>query len=403
MSRVLRPGVVAASLLLLTLAATVLGVVADAGDGWSIIGETWPMVIGVSFVTCGALITTRQPGNSIGWLLCAIGALLPLGLVLTVYADVGADRGWVGAEFAAWATGLLWAPLITLIAIPLLLVFPDGRLPSSRWRWVLWCAGAFVVLAVVGNGFSDWGADGGRENPYALTGHQDLLLALRDLAVVPGVAGMLGAIASLVVRYRRADATVRTQMRLFVVVGALLLPGIAVVDLFQDSRLSLIAFPVLLSLPPVAIGVAVLRYRLYDIDRVLSRTVSYAVLTVLLAGVYLAGVVGLGSVVRLVTGGGGGDLVVAASTLGVAAVFGPLRRRVQAVVDHRFNRARYDAQRTVEQFGRDLRDEVDLIAVRDALTTTAAAVMQPRSMGVWLRSPEASRELRPGVGTPTGT
>jgi hypothetical protein len=378
------------SLFVFTLAATVLGVVADPGDGWSVIGEAWPMVIGVSFVTSGALIVSRQPRNAIGWLLCAIGALMPVGLVLTVYADVGLARGWAGATLAGWVSGLLWAPLITLISIPLLLLFPDGRPPSRRWRWVLWSGGAFLLLAVVGNGVSDWSIDGGRPNPFVLPDHQGLALALRDLSVIPGVAGMVGAILSLVVRYRRADAVVRTQMRLFLTASALLLPGVAVADLFQDSALAFALFPLVLSLPPVAIGVAVLRYRLYDLDRIISRTVSYALLTTILAGVYAVGVVGLGAVVRAVTGGGGGDLVVAASTLTVAASFGPLRRRVQAQVDRRFNRARYDAQRTIEQFAHHLRDEVDLDALTSATETVAARTMQPASLTLWLRRPEAS-------------
>jgi hypothetical protein len=379
------------SLLGFTLAATVLGVVVDAGDGWSMIGEAWPMVIGVSFVTSGAIIVSRQPRNAIGWLLCSIGTLMPVGLVLTVYAETGLARGWVGATLAGWVSGLLWAPLITLICIPLLLLFPDGRPPSRRWRWVLWSGGAFLLLAVVGNGFSDWSVDGGRPNPFVLPDHQALVLVLRDLAVIPGVAAMLGAVSSLVVRYRLADSVVRTQMRLFLTAGALLLPGVALTDLFQDSGLALAMFPLVLSLPPVAIGVAVMRYRLYDIDRVVSRTVSYVLLTALLIGVYAAGVIGLGGLVRAVGGGGGGDLVVAAATLAVAALFGPLRRRVQATVDRRFNRARYDAQRTVEDFAQRLRDEIDLEALSAALRETGATTMAPRSISLWLRAGEAPR------------
>jgi hypothetical protein len=370
-----------------TLAAAVLGVVVDPADRWSVIGGA---VIGVSFATSGALIVSRQPRNAVGWLLCTIGALMPVGLVLTVYADTGLARGWVGATLVGWVGELLWAPLITLICIPLLLLFPDGRPPSRRWRWVLWSGGAFVLLTVIGNGFSDWSFDGGRPNPYVLPDHQGLMLVLRDLSVIPGVAGMLGAVTSLVVRYRRADAVVRTQMRLFLVASALLLPGVAVADLVQDSPLAFALFPLLLSLPPVAIGVAVLRYRLYDLDRIISRTVSYALLTTILAGVYAVGVVGLGTVVRALTGGAGGDLVVVASTLAVAASFSPLRRRVQAQVDRRFNRARYDAQRTLEAFTHRLRDEVDLDALTSATETVAARTMQPASMHLWLRRPEAS-------------
>jgi hypothetical protein len=373
-----------------TLGATVLGVVVDSGDGWSVIGEAWPMIIGVSFVTSGAIIVSRQPRNAIGWLLCSIGTLMPVGLVLTVYAEAGLARGWGGTTLAGWVSGLLWAPLITLICVPLLLMFPDGRPPSRRWRWVLWSGGAFLLLAVVGNGFSDWSVDGGRPNPFVLPDHQALVLVLRDLAVIPGVAAMLGAVSSLVVRYRRADSVVRTQMRLFLTAGALLLPGVAFTDLFEDSGLALALFPLVLSLPPVAIGVAVLRYRLYDIDRVVSRTVSYVLLTALLIGVYAAGVIGLGGLVRAVGGGGGGDLVVAASTLAAAALFGPARRRIQATVDRRFNRARYDARGAVEDFAKQVRDEVDLISLDTALRAAVVASLQPAGVSLWLT------ELRAG-------
>jgi hypothetical protein len=372
------------SLLGCTLAATVLGVVVDPADRWSVIGGA---LIGVTFAASGALIVSRQPRNAIGWLLCTIGALMPVGIVLRAYADAGLARGWPGTNLVGWVSELLWVPLITLICIPLLLLFPDGRPPSRRWRWVLWSAGAFVLLTVVGNGFSDWSIDGGRPNPYVLPDHQGLLLVLRDLSVLPGVAGALGAVTSLVVRYRRADAVVRTQMRLFLTASALLLPGVAVADLVQDSGVAVVLFPLLLSLPPVAIGVAVLRYRLYDLDRIISRTVSYALLTAILTGVYVVGVVGLGAVVRMVTGGRGGDLVVAASTLAVAASFGPLRRRVQALVDRRFNRARYDAHRTLEAFTHRLRDEVDLDALTSATEGIAARTMQPVSVALWLRRP----------------
>jgi hypothetical protein len=143
---------------------------------------------------------------------------------------------------------------------------------------------------------------------------------------------------------------------------------------------------------PISIGMAVLRYRLYDIDRIISRTLSYAILTVVLLGVYATGVLAVGWLFRAVTGGGGGDLVVATSTLTVAALFGPARHRIQLVVDRRFNRARFDAQRTTEQFGHDLRDEVNLDELADQLLVLAAATMRPRVATVWVRSAGGGRE-----------
>jgi hypothetical protein len=192
----------------------------------------------------------------------------------------------------------------------------------------------------------------------------------------------------LVVRFVRSRGEERLQLKVLafvaVVAAVALVAGETVAD---DGFLGQVAE--VLSTPgwfAVAAGSAILRYRLYDIDRVVSRTASYAVLTVILASVYVAGVVGLGALARALTGDRAGDLVVAASTLAVAGLFGPLRRRVQALVDRRFNRARYDAQRTVEQLAHRLRDEVDLVSLETALRDAVAVSLQPAGVSLWLRT-----------------
>jgi hypothetical protein len=216
--------------------------------------------------------------------------------------------------------------------------------------------------------------------------------AVDAIFVVLLVGAVLAGASALVVRYRRARRGERQQLKWAVLGGLVSVSVYLTGDL--TTRLpgvdwwlvSLVAFTVF----PLTVALAVLRYRLYDIDRIVSRTVSYGLLTALLVGVYAAGVVGLGGLIRSATGGGGGDLVVAASTLAVAALFGPARRRIQDLVDRRFNRARYDAQQTVEAFAQRLRDEVDLDTLCADLRASANEAIQPRSASVWVRAREVT-------------
>jgi hypothetical protein len=271
------------------------------------------------------------------------------------------------------------------------------RLPSLRWRWPARAAGAGIGLAMLAYTLAPWqGNDefavvpAGVDNPLRETAlgamHDPLLVVALPLIL----AGIVTGVAALVVRYRRARAGERQQLK-WAELG-----GVTSVTIYLTGDLTtrvpgiewwlvtLVAAVVF----PVTILVAVLRYRLYDIDRLVSRTVSYLALTALLAGVYVAGVVVLGGLARSLTGGGGGDLVVAASTLVVAALFVPARRRIQALVDRRFNRDRYDAQRTVEGFGQRLRDEVYLIVLVADLRSAVTSTLQPRTIGVWFRPEE---------------
>jgi hypothetical protein len=205
--------------------------------------------------------------------------------------------------------------------------------------------------------------------------------------VVLAVAGLVNT----AVRYRRAVGVERQQIK-WLVPPILLLPIVLLLTGFAATEpLGLVLGAVVTTSIPVGIGVAVLRYRLYEIDRVISRTLAYAALTIFLVAVYTAGVLGLGWLARSVAAGGGGDIAVAASTLAVAALFGPARRRIQATVDRRFNRARYDAQRTVEAFAQRLRDEVDIDALTDHLRDVTDAVMQPRQVIVWVADPTGGR------------
>jgi hypothetical protein len=354
----------------------------------------------VSDATVGAVLMLKRPGNVVG-LVLMLAAILP---AVTLFAWVwGAalaeERGH--NDFLAGLVSLVGAVGFTpsvFVAGPLLaLLFPDGRLPSPRWRWPV---GAIIIAIAVGSaaGLGHPGPIPATvvDNPLGANGilGSEALWAIAATLVLPSLpASILLAVAAVVVRGRRSLGVERAQLKWFVAanvaVGTLLILGFA-----DGGYLGLAAgtsptvFDILayasLSLPAIAIGVAILRYRLFEIDRIISRTLGWALVTGLLGAVFLGIVVGLQTVSTNVTGTN--TLAVAASTLVVAAAFQPLRRRVQAAVDQRFNRARYDAQRTTDAFAAQLRDEVDLARLRVALVETVEESVRPVSATVWLRS-----------------
>jgi hypothetical protein len=347
-----------------------------------------PLILPVALV-----LVARRPDHRIAQL---FAALVVAGSIQTTSGALAttllqAGDGGVG-PYLAWLHELAQMGLmVTLVLIVLL--FPTGHVPTRRWRPVGW---AIVVGAVLMFGAAAllpgalanfaWVT-----NPLAVDAAA--LEVLHDVGTWALIAGFAGAVLAPIARFRRASTTQRQQLKWFtfaVIAGAVFLLGVEPL-LRGGEVVSAILWTVAPTGVVLALGLAVLRYRLYDIDRVVSRTVSYAIVTLVLAAIYVGGVVGVGSLVRGTTGGGGGDLVVAASTLAVAAAFLPLRARVQSLVDRRFNRARYDAQRTVEEFAQHLRDEVDLAALTEATERAAAEALAPRSVSVWLRSSELTR------------
>lgn len=340
----------------------------------------------------GTLIALRRPGHRIGWLLrvaafgFATGALI-VGYVQVAYVTRPGSLpvGPVLVLLGDWAFGLGFGISSTF----LLLLFPTGHLPSPRWRVVGWMAATSMALLFVGLSLSSSAFEGlPVENPYALESSSPLVLVLEGGGFYLLVAAILASVASLIVRYRRAVGEERQQLK-WVAFGVVMLGlGIAgsvlwelingSAELSDDTENFVIA--VSLTMVPISIGFAILRYRLYDIDRIISRTLSYGVLSVLLAGAY----VGLVFVLRELLPFEGG-LPVAVSTLGVAAAFNPLRRRVQGFVDQRFNRSRYDAVRVIEGFSRRLRTEVDLDQLGRDLLAVAVESMQPASVSLWVR------------------
>lgn len=337
----------------------------------------------VAWTLAGAVLVHRRPDVVIGWLLLGTGALASVGAAAAEYAtrSVTADL-LPGATAAAYVQSSARGMSIVPIAL-LLLLYPDGRLPSRRWRPFVW--GSLLAVPVVGLPVGDVGAglESYRGQAMGVDGvggaAEGWIWAVGALLIYPALVA--GAVA-IVVRFRRSSGVERQQLKWAGYAGGLALGALAVsaVPLPVIDDLHHLASAILVFGLPICMVTAILRHRLYEIDRVVSRTVSYALVTVVLIGVYAAGVLGIGGLVP----GGSSDLLVAGSTLTVAALFQPVRRRVQAVVDRRFNRARYDAQRELAHLAERLRRQVDVGAVEAELANTVRRVVQPASVSLTL-------------------
>jgi hypothetical protein len=350
----------------------------------------------VAFAVVGALIASRHPRNPVGWLFCGFGVLYPAVGMLYSYAVYGvyatAD-GLPGQELAAWV--FAWSGELSFVpVILLLLLFPDGRFLTRRWRAVGIAAVANGVLFAVGIGF-DPGPLYTFEtiaNPYGVEAAGDSLEVLIDLGSVVMTLMILTAGTSLVVRYRRVDSTERQQIKWLAAgaaTAAILVLTFSMLELTTESDRGLAeavtSVLALLSLVviPVTAGIAMLRHRLYDVDLVINRAVVYGALTATLLGSYLAGVLLLQLALSPLTEDNG--LAIAGSTLAAAALFRPARARIQAIVDRRFYRHRYDAAQTVERFGARLRDQVELEALSADLRAVVADTVQPAHVSIWLK------------------
>ena len=347
----------------------------------------------LAFSTVGALVGSRRPENPIGWLFCSgafIWILGELALEYGVYALITAPGAlpagaWV-AWFGAWARGMGWFLLI-LFLLPL---FPNGRLLSPRWRPLLWGTVGFVVLFTLVSWLSSVSVDfrlASVRNPLGLELEVVDLLGEAMYLVLPLLLVPSGAAA--IVRFRRSRGDERQQLKWFAYAVALMVVlfgswlSLAIAG-FVPSNALIWTVP-LIGLP-IAVGIAVLRYHLYDIDLVINRTLVYGALSVTLAAVYFGGVVGLQYVFRTLTGSAS-QLAVVASTLAIAALFIPLRRRIQDFMDRRFYRKKYDAAKTLGTFSAKLRDETDLDALNEELVAAIRETIQPEHVSLWFREP----------------
>jgi hypothetical protein len=364
---------------------------------WSI---TFATLIGL-FSVIGALIASHRPENSIGWIFLAVGfcyGLLSAGDEYAIYAlltnpgalPLGAEASWLGQ----W----IWAPGLGLILVFLPLLFPDGHPPSHRWRPVGWLGGLSIVLAVVSSMILLWPERG----PALVTGDESPSHALDVVLLFVAVPMLfvvgLGAVISLFVRFRRARGDERQQIKWFASAAALTLVWIIVFG--QGSRglpEAIVALSGLLVIPsiPIATGIAILRYRLYDIDRIINRTLVYGSLTVMLALLYFGGVSAIQALFGALTSQEEQpQLAIVVSTLVIAALFNPLRRRIQSFIDRRFYRSKYDARKTLEAFSAKLRDETDLDALSDDLTSVVSETMQPAHVSLWLHFAPALKDKK---------
>lgn len=341
----------------------------------------------VSFGLLGALIVTRRPENRLGWILVAIACIHSLGYLAAalagqlIFRGPTPDRtGVILAWIFIWSANLHYVPSGTFV----FLLFPDGHLPSRRWRPLVWLTVASMAGLVVATAtlpgplvvFTNV------QNPFGLAGPLPLALAGVSFLVASGCA--IASVASLFVRYRRASGAERQQIKWFLYGGAISIATVIVIIGFGVSLASatyLVSGAVIVI--AAAAGVAIFRYHLYDIDLLINRTLVYGLTTGGLALAFFGLVVVLQTILRPFTGGS--EIAVAGSTLGSIALVGPFRRRAQTGVDRRFYRSRYDAARIVDDFSARLRDQVDLDAVRADLLATAATTMQPAHASVWLR------------------
>ncbi|MDF2742962.1 MAG: Two component signal transduction histidine kinase [Actinomycetia bacterium] len=352
-------------------------------------GAAFALVFPLGYATIGLVLGLRRPANPIGWLFAASGLVwsLPIPIDPWVNQLILDHRPLpLAAQLGALVGEYNWAPAVALgITLPALLV-PDGRLRSRRWRPVAAAAVAGPVLGMVGGSLIPGQLEETVlpiDNPFGLAGVAGTVAAVVGFSGLGlWVASMLAALAALVLRFRASRGTERQQLR-WVVAGA---TG-AVAGLLVGMAGVVVTYFAVLCVP-VGVAVAVLRYRLWDLDRLVSRTVTYAVVTALLVLPYL---LILPAATRLFEGSG--SLAVAAVTLAAAALFQPLRRRVQDLVDRRFNRRRYDAARTVEGFAVRLRDQLDLEALEGELLAVTNQTMQPSQASLWLRA----RPTEPGL------
>ena len=389
------PGRVAWAAFALVVALSVATTASGQGDGFE-------LVI-LPFATVGALLAARRPGNPIGRILLVAALAFALSNALRAYADSGGGPSEMpGGELALWADEWLLFVWLGLVGIFVPLLFPDGRLPSRALA-----PGGLVrrrgdprraardglrerqlrAGRRAGGGEPAGVAGDARGRPRGRRGRRGVALALATL----------GALWAVVVRLRRARGVERQQVKWFAAAMAVLLLGLtaAGVSVAFDERgafayigavgWGMFLFGLLIALP-AAVAIAILRHRLYDIDLVINRALVYGALTILLAGAYVGLVLLLGLALSPLTSGS--DLAIALSTLVVAALFLPLRGRMQALVDRRFYRRKYDAARTLERFGARLRSETDLEALRAELTGAVAETMQPAHVSLWLRGGE---------------
>ena len=350
-----------------------------------------------AFPTVGAIVASRRPRNLVGWLFCLTGPAIFIQLGLPAYADWELSRMLASPNgiFAAWLAQATYLPIFALFAVALL-VFPNGRLPSYRWLPAVVVVLGAAALGAIGYALLPTLQIFGSVrvvNLFAIESEVPLLAATVGDAVFTFV-GMPLAALSVIVRLAHARGIEQQQLKWFAYAGALAAPAIVGGSVFYGTQPAMFISGVAVLGVPIATGIAILRYRLYDIDLLINRTLVYGATSAAIGATFFVGIIALQTLLRPLTAGS--ELSVAISTLASFALFQPIRRRVQGTVDRRFDRSRYDAARTLDLFGDRLRDEVDLDALRDDLLGAVRRTMLPAHASLWLRE----RAITGGTSTP---
>jgi uncharacterized membrane protein YhdT len=360
----------------------------------------------VFFSTVGALVASRRPENPVGWLLCLYGLVISIShfaAQYAIYALLAQPDSLPAGEAMVWIVS--WVlPIIIGLTVFYILLFPTGRLPSRRWRWLGWLTVAYVVVGVILAAFSSGalvGILGPIQNPLGIEGFSNIYYKAIIFIMTP----LLTAAAALAVfiRLRRALGVERQQIKWFAYAAvatvsatilAYIIPGVIDTPLWFERvgfALNIVFIPAI----PIAIGIAILRYRLYDIDVLINRTLVYGSLTVMLALVYFGGVTATQAVLQTLTGQEKlPQLAIVVSTLLIAALFTPFRHRIQSFIDRRFYRRKYDARKTLEAFSAKLRDETDLEALNNDLVGVVKETMQPAHVSLWLHPDPALKDKK---------
>ncbi|MGH2775875.1 MAG: hypothetical protein ACRDJT_10665 [Actinomycetota bacterium] len=345
----------------------------------------------------GAMVASRRPTNPIGWILSLVASLGVVAGVVSIYIEAHPTSFGSPGSIADWVGSFIWTLAFAPVTFVLQL-FPSGRPLGRRWIPALWMTGAGITCAVVAYAFAPGPMENSIDPALNPFGIESLREPLRYLSAAGGaliVASVVLSALSLVLRFRRSASVERQQIKWFAYAGMVILGALAVqmvvfsivpeTDTLVDVSNAL--FSLTITLVPITIGIAMLRYRLYDIDRLISRTLAYGAVTAILAAGYLLAVLALQSVLPVKDDSAA---IVAVTTLAVVAAFGPLRARIQALVDRRFNRTRYDAERTIHEFSTGLRSETDLNRLREQLAQTVVQAMHPSHVSVWLSDEERS-------------
>ena len=376
----------------LILAASVLWFL----EGGNLFQSAHIILTGIAFglySTVGALIVWQRPRNTIGWILFTIGlgtAITDFSAAYTAYGGVKGNLPLPGTVIFNWLGDTIWSINWVLFLVFLPLLFPDGRLLTRRWRIVGWLAAILAFLSTLAGWLSL--ANVQLSGKGITADFWSSLSTNLNLLVLPLT---IAALVSLVLRFIRAKEREREQIKWLAFGTALMLiliiGGWLVFN--PDSPISGLIFSIALMLLPISIGISILRNQLYGIDRLINRTLVYGILSILLALVYIGLVLGLQTLERLVTGQiSQPPIFIVASTLVIAAMFQPLRRRIQKIIDRRFYRSKYDAAKIIENFSSTLRNEVDLDTLSNHLVAVVQETMQPEHVSLWLRTPRKERE-----------